>query len=231
MAGFIDIVHLYKDYGLLAVIADWNMTFKSGEKVALLGPSGSGKTTFLRLLAGLEVPSAGEIIINTNKIGFVFQEPRLIPWRSVKDNLQFVNDQDGGQNILNKLRLTGFEDYLPAQLSGGMRQRVNLARAFMINPELLILDEAFASLDLTIKLDIIADIITQWEERQFTMIMVTHDLKEALLLADRILIIGSRPARILHEFPVPLDQHERNIAQPQLLQLEAQLLRLVTAGP
>ena len=227
MAGCIEVTDLCKNYGSLKVIANWNISIDAGEKVAFLGPSGSGKTTFLRMLAGLEAPSSGIITTNTIKIGFVFQEPRLIPWRSVIDNLLFVNDQGQAENLLSKLRLSGFENYFPAQLSGGMQQRVNLARALVINPELLILDEAFTSLDLTIKLDIIADIIAQWEERQFTMITVTHDLKEALLLADKIFIIGSNPAQILHEFPVVLQQQTRNIADSQLLQLEVQLLPLM----
>ena len=227
MAGSIAVKSLYKNYGALKVISNWNMNINGGEKIALLGPSGSGKTTFLRLIAGLEPPSSGEITISTTKIGFVFQEPRLIPWRSVSDNLLFVNEHGHADAILSKLRLCGFENYFPSQLSGGMQQRVNLARAMMIDPDLLIMDEAFSSLDLNIKLDIITDIVSQCEERQLTMITVTHDLKEALLLADRIFIISNSPARILHEFPVDLQPHARNIANPQLLSLEAQLLPLM----
>ncbi|MCE1254638.1 MAG: ATP-binding cassette domain-containing protein, partial [Anaerolineae bacterium] len=120
--------NLNKSYDSLAVIQQWNLNIFKGERVIILGPSGCGKTTFLRLVAGLEKPSSGSIEHADNlKIGFVFQESRLIPWRSIKDNLKFVDEKGNGE-ILSQLGLDGFENYLPSQLSGGMKQRVNLAR-------------------------------------------------------------------------------------------------------
>ncbi|NLG32571.1 MAG: ABC transporter ATP-binding protein, partial [Syntrophomonadaceae bacterium] len=187
---------LSKAYGTITVLDQWNLTINKSERVVIMGPSGSGKTTFLRLAAGLELPTSGKIEIKHQKTGFVFQEPRLIPWRTVKQNLLFVNERGDINGILHKMRLGGFEHYYPSQLSGGMRQRVNLARALIVNPDLLILDEAFTSLDLPVKRSIIDDLLDQWNDKRFTIIMVTHDIKEALYIADRIVFITGRPARI-----------------------------------
>ncbi len=214
---------LCKAYGPLTVLDNWNLTIKKGQRLVLLGPSGAGKTTFLRIIARLEAPGSGVINSFDQKIGFVFQEPRLIPWRSVKDNLLFVNQQGDYEPILARLRLTGFEDYFPAQLSGGMRQRVNLARALISGADLLILDEAFSSLDFRVKATIIEDINQLWLENGFTIIAVTHDLKEALYLADRIIILSSRPSKIINEIKVDLG-HDRSFPSPKLLELESQLI-------
>ncbi len=218
--------NLYKAYGSLTVLDNWNLTISKGQRLVFLGPSGAGKTTFLRIISRLEEPSSGVINSFDQKIGFVFQEPRLIPWRSVKDNLLFVNQNGDYQDILARLRLTGFEDYLPSQLSGGMRQRVNLARALITRPDLLILDEAFSSLDLRIKASIMEDINQLWLENRFTIISVTHDLKEALCLADRIIILSGRPSHIINEIKVDLGQ-DRSFSSPDLLKLESQLIDIM----
>lgn len=226
MAVQVSINKLCKSFGSLAVLDNWNLDINEAQRLVLLGPSGSGKTTFLRLITGLDSPDSGEIAINTNKLAFVFQEPRLIPWRTVRDNLFFVQPEADIEGILTQLRLSGFEHYFPGQLSGGMQQRVNLARALVTEPDLLILDEAFASLDLPVKLEIMQDLSEHWQEKQFTIISVTHDLKEALCLADRILILSQRPARIAHDFRVELGQ-KRSFSDPEFLRLESELLNLL----
>lgn len=218
--------HLTKAYGSLTVLDNWNLNIRRGQRLVLLGPSGAGKTTFLRLVAGLEMPSSGCIDSFNQKIGYVFQEPRLIPWRSVKNNLLFVKQNGDFSGILDRLRLTGFEDYLPSQLSGGMRQRVNLARALITQPDLLILDEAFSSLDLRVKASIMSDIYQLWRENPFTLIAVTHDLKEALYLADRIIILSPRPAHIMHDMKIDLGP-ERSLASPDLLGMESRLIDIM----
>lgn len=217
---------LCKSYGQLQVLDNWNLEIQASQRIILLGPSGSGKTTFLKLAAGLESPSKGEIMVNSRCTGFVFQEPRLIPWRSTRDNIEFVNPAGNLDDILDTLRLKGFAEYYPAQLSGGMQQRVNLARALIVDPDLLILDEAFSSLDWQVKTAIMDDVLKQWEKQHFTIIGVTHDLKEALYLADRILLLSGRPSHILNELQVDLS-HNRDFASPQLLELEAQLMKMV----
>lgn len=226
MGASINLQGVYKNFDDLQVLEHWDLNIDPAERIVILGLSGSGKTTFLKLLAGLEAPSRGIIEVNTQNIGFVFQEPRLIPWRTIRQNLYFVNENANIQELMSSLHLQGFEDYYPAQLSGGMKQRVNLARALAVSPDLLILDEAFASLDLKVKAGIMDDVMQLWQQRRFTMVSVTHDLKEALYMADRILLISSRPARIIRHFPVNLGRN-RIFSSRELLRLEGELLRLV----
>lgn len=218
---------LYKSFHSLDVLSNWNLSIAQGQRVVLLGPSGSGKTTFLRMVAGLDSPSSGELTVCTKRIAFVFQEARLIPWRNVAQNLSFVNPDGAVQETLANLRLQGFAGYYPAQLSGGMRQRVNLARALLVKPELMLLDEAFSSLDPAVKIRIMEDLLTEWRKSPFTMLMVTHDLKEALFLADRILVLSRLPARITHDIPVPLGEN-RTLYSPKLLGMEAEILKIMT---
>ncbi|MDD2510837.1 MAG: ABC transporter ATP-binding protein [Syntrophomonas sp.] len=229
MGARLEVRSLHKSFGALSVLNNWNLTIQESERIVLLGPSGSGKTTFLRLIAGLEKPSSGEIELSSQQMGFVFQEPRLIPWRTVEDNLLFVNDKGDISGILEKLRLSGFAGYFPAQLSGGMQQRVNLARALLVEPDLLILDEAFSSLDLPVKTSIMKDINLHWQEKHFTIIAVTHDLKEALFLADRIIILSPAPSVIARELPVALGEM-RSFSSPEFLRLEGQLLDIVCSA-
>lgn len=232
MGASVSTKNLGKLFGTLQVIDNWTLDIAPGERVVILGPSGSGKTTFLRIIAGLDAPASGSVNVSSNRVGFVFQEPRLIPWRSVEQNLNFVNQGSDVNDILQRLKLNGFEDYRPAQLSGGMQQRVNLARALIVDPLLLILDEAFGSLDLPVKLAIMQDMLEQWKEKRFTLVAVTHDLKEALYMADRIIIVSNRPSRIIHQFHVKLGEENRNFSDPQLLHMESELMSMIcAAGP
>lgn len=230
MDNLIVITNLAKSFDDKKVLDNINLSICKSERAALIGPSGSGKTTLLRIISGLETPSQGTVQIHTRNIGYVFQEPRLIPWRTVEQNLLFVNPDAELEDILAKLRLKDFKNHYPHQLSGGMKQRVNLARALITNPDLLILDEPFSSLDLPIKLEIINDVLLQWQERKFTMILVTHDLKEALLLADRIIILSSSPGRIIKDLTVDLNPVNRKISDPALLSIESDILHVLSSA-
>ncbi len=217
---------LYKSFGGLQVLNDLHLELSRGERLFILGPSGCGKTTLLRIICGLEKPEGGEMRLEAMRIGYVFQEPRLIPWCSVKKNLMFVDEEGDYKGILSELGLGGFEDYLPCQLSEGMKQRVNLARALIVHPDLLLLDEPFTALDLRVKKQIIEDLERLWRERGFTMIAVSHDPKEALALADRIVILSPRPAQVSGEFEVKLGR-ERDLSAPALIRMEAKLIDLI----
>ncbi len=218
--------NLSKKFGKLSVIEKWSFDVKRGEKLTLFGPSGCGKTTFLRIVSSLEEPTFGEIQISSQKIGMVFQEPTLIPWKNVIDNLRFVRKNDEKiRNILKKMNLSSFEMYFPSSLSGGMKQRINLARALLINPELLILDEPFFSLDLATKMEIMKDIKRVHEKIGFTLLMVTHDVKEAIYISDRIILLSPRPSRILKEFPISLKDEERDFSHPSFITLEGEFIK------
>ena len=205
------------------VFRSWDVSISRGERIALLGRSGCGKTTFLRIAAGLAVPSEGEIRVRASRVGYVFQEPRLIPWLSVRRNLAFVSDRDPSA-ILAGLNLSDAADARPHELSGGMKQRVNLARALLTEPDVLLLDEAFSSLDVALKLRLFSDLEGLWRRNPFASVTVTHDPRDALLTSDRILLIGGAPARILRDIPAPLSA-ERSYGDPGVVALEAAILR------
>ncbi|AMW32148.1 NitT/TauT family transport system ATP-binding protein [Fervidobacterium changbaicum] len=212
-----------KSYGKLKVIEMISFDLKKGESIALLGPSGCGKTTLIRIIAGLIDEYEGTVDNKAQRIGYVFQEPRLIPWRTVVENLKFVSeDEERIFTILDILKLRDFANYKPSKLSGGMRQRVNLARALMIQPELLLLDEPFASLDIHLKISIISDIIDRKKDMNFAMIVVTHDVREALLLADKIYVLSDKPSKIVEEIDV--SGIPKNISNPEFYKAESEIL-------
>jgi len=189
--------------------------------VALVGPSGCGKTTFLRIIAGLEDADDGQIAIDGKPVtkpgvdrGFVFQADSLLPWRNVYRNALIgleVNGRTGAEDrsrtqaLLRLVGLAGFEGYQPRQLSGGMRQRVNLARALAVNPEVLLMDEPFASLDAIVRARVVQDVAELVQNECISALLVTHDLEEAIALSDRIYLLSQGPrAHITQEYTVPL---------------------------
>ena len=217
---------LVKSFGNFEVIHHWDLTVEEGERVVLLGPSGCGKTTFLRIIAGLEKPTGGKIVIGFERLGFVFQEPRLIPWKTVRDNLRLIEeDEEKIETILELVKLNGFENHFPFQISGGMKQRLNLARAMVVEPDFMILDEPFTSLDIKVKMEIMEDLMEIWEKRRFTMLMVTHDVKEAVYMGDRILILSKIPSKILRE--IRINFIRRDITNRNFLDMESRILRFM----
>ncbi|HUM76476.1 MAG TPA: ABC transporter ATP-binding protein [Fervidobacterium sp.] len=227
--GYVTLVKLEnvsKHFEKLNIFNDLSFEIVAGQSVALLGPSGCGKTTLIRMIADLDDDYTGKISRNYRKIGYVFQEPRLIPWKSIYDNLRFVLEDDEKINeALKIMKLDGFQDYKPAKLSGGMRQRVNLARALLDEPDLLLLDEPFTSLDLHTKLSIIEDILEGRNQRTFSMIIVTHDVREALLMAERIILLSNKPTRILEELDV--SQVPKDIMNAEFLKKESEILNTI----
>jgi NitT/TauT family transport system ATP-binding protein len=186
------------------------------EFLCVLGPSGSGKSTLLRILAGLLPPTSGDVSFNGHlypRIGFVFQQANLMPWRTVHENITLPlelentppeNARQKAQEMIELVGLEGFESSLPRDLSGGMAQRVALARALIHDPDILLLDEPFGSLDALTREKMWTELSRIWQARQKTVIMVTHSIGEALFLADRVLVLTARPGKIKLDLPVDL---------------------------
>jgi ABC-type nitrate/sulfonate/bicarbonate transport system ATPase subunit len=192
------------------------------EFVCILGPSGSGKSTLLRILAGLLAPTSGEVIYRGQRltgprreVGFVFQKANLMPWRTVVENitlpLELANRPHSqavtrAEEMVELVGLIGFEGTLPRDLSGGMAQRVAIARALAHDPDLLLLDEPFGSLDALTRERMGSELLRIWQARRKTVVMVTHSISEALFLADRVLVLSGRPGRLCLDLPVNLSR-------------------------
>ncbi len=199
----------YKD---LKVLYDISLSIKPGETVSIIGPSGCGKSTLLNTIAGTLKGAhiEGEIEVNAERIGYVFQEDTLLPWRTVTSNillpyeiLDLKPDVKRIQNLIEVAGLKGFENYYPSQLSGGMRQRVELIRDVIINPDLLLLDEPLGALDAYTRIKMQIFLYRLMEElKDTTIILVTHDVEEALVLSERIVILSNRPTRIIREIGI-----------------------------
>lgn len=223
----------------LHVLDAVDLTVEPGEFVALLGPSGCGKSTLLRLVAGLEPPASGEILQDGTPVGspdpsriVVFQDPTLYPWRRVWDNVALGLQARGllGQErhrvdgALQRVGLADFGRAFPHQLSGGMAQRVALARALVNDPQLLVLDEPLGKLDSLTRLAMQGELVQLWQRSGFSALLVTHDVEEALFLAQRVIIFSDRPARIRAELKVDLP-YPRHRGDPRLTELRHEALR------
>ncbi len=205
--------------GYLAVF-DVNLEVADGEFVCLLGPSGCGKTTLLRMAAGLDSPTEGELFLDNRKIegvnkecGFVFQEYVLFPWRTVKGNIEFGPEVKGMQkeererisnHYIELVGLKGFENHYPHELSGGMKQRVGIARAYANSPKLLLMDEPFGALDAQTRNLMQGELLRIWQEEHISALFVTHSVDEAVYLADRVVVLSARPGTVKEIFDVAL---------------------------
>ncbi|MCP4288948.1 MAG: ABC transporter ATP-binding protein [Gammaproteobacteria bacterium] len=202
------------------VLEDIHIRLQPGEFLALVGPSGCGKSTLLHIVAGLDDAFTGQITwpdesaIDRARLGYVFQNPRLLPWINVRDNISLVLDDPSRHSqqidaLLEATGLTEFSHFHPARLSVGMQRRVALARAFAVRPTLLIMDEPFVSLDDPTACQLRQLLVKVWDARRTTVIFVTHNLREATMLADRILFLSTSPARIIGESQVGIPREKR----------------------
>src|SRR5205814_10266723 len=197
-------------FGSIDVLSDIALDVAEGEFVCILGPSGCGKSTLLNIAAGFLPPVAGTVMIDGEPVTgpdprriFVFQERGVFPWLTVEGNIGFglfkVSKEEKARRIEHYVKmvgLTGFEHAYPQELSGGMKQRVEVARALAVNPDMLFLDEPFGALDSITRLTMRGELLRIWETERKTIIFVTHDIEEAVQLADRVVVMSSRPARI-----------------------------------
>jgi NitT/TauT family transport system ATP-binding protein len=208
--------------GGLRVLEDLSFEVCPREFICFLGPSGSGKTTLLRVLAGLLQPTSGKVRFIRNqhpRIGMVFQQANLMPWRTVMDNIKLPLELEGmgenkarnkAQEMIELVGLRGFEDSWPRDLSGGMAQRVGIARALIHDPDLLLLDEPFGSLDAITRERMWTELSNIWQAKQKTVIMVTHSINESLFLADRVLVLTQRPGKVKLDLKVDLPRPRKD---------------------
>ena len=229
------------DGATLPVLDNVSLAIQPGEFVALLGPSGCGKSTLLRLVAGLEKPRAGALREDEVRIKgphpsrvVVFQDPTLFPWRSVWDNVALGLEAQGilksqrsrVDAVLDLVGLSSFRNAYPHQLSGGMAQRVALARALVNDPKILVLDEPLGKLDSLTRIAMQAELVSLWQRKGFTTLLVTHDVEEALVLANRVIVLSDRPARIKADIAVQRP-YPRHRGDPYLSDLRKQILGLL----
>jgi sulfonate transport system ATP-binding protein len=219
----LQIKNLTKHYSLpqgeLAVLRGVDLTVQPGEFISIVGASGCGKSTLLRLIGGLEQASEGQILFGKTLIqkpgldrGMVFQESRLFPWFTVEENIAFgcrnhladAEKQKLVQDHIKLVGLLGFEKAYPHQLSGGMQQRTAIARALVSRPQMLLLDEPFGALDALTRIQMQQEILNIWQKEKITVILVTHDIDEAVFLGDRVLVMSNRPGTFKKTLPVPL---------------------------
>jgi sulfonate transport system ATP-binding protein len=217
------IEHVSKSFQIdgtdVEVLRDIDVTIQDGEFVSIVGASGCGKSTLLKMIVGLETTEKGQILQGDRvvkktsvDVGMVFQEARLYPWNSVEKNIEFGITSDMSkeekaelvQKQIELVGLKGFEKAFPRQLSGGMQQRASIARALVGNPKLLLLDEPFGALDAFTRINMQNEILRIWEHEKCTMVLVTHDIDEAIFLSDRIVILSERPGKIKEIIPVNL---------------------------
>jgi NitT/TauT family transport system ATP-binding protein len=229
-----------RDGKSVSVLDDLNLAIHEGEFICLVGPSGCGKSTLLNVMGGFLSPTAGSVKIdgevvqapNPRRI-LVFQDHGVFPWLTVEGNIGFglskLSDAEREQRIahyVQLVRLQGFEQSYPSDLSGGMKQRLQVARALAVNPDILFLDEPFGALDSVTRFLMRGELLRIWQTERRTIIFVTHDIDEAVQLADRVVVLSSRPAKIQDVLTIDIE-HPRNLSSPRYLELRDQLAQKI----
>jgi NitT/TauT family transport system ATP-binding protein len=216
----------------VVAVEDFDMTVAAGEFAAIIGPSGCGKSTVLRMIASLETPTRGHLTVGgespsepaaQHRLGVAFQDHALLPWSSVRNNIELPYrlagrsvDSSRVTQLIELVGLTGFEQARPKQLSGGMRQRVSIARALVLEPDVLLLDEPFGALDAVTRRRLNLELQRTWMADPVTTVLVTHDVDEAVLLADRVVVMSARPGRVRSVFDVPFARpRERDVMRTE----------------
>lgn len=216
----LEVKGLYKHFGDLVLFRDFSITFQEGTITCILGPSGCGKTTLLNIIGNILRPDRGILTGFDGKIiSYIFQDPRLLPWKTVKGNIEFVLDKNMSaeqrqkltEHFIRLVELEEFATYYPSELSGGMRQRVAIARAFVYPSDIILMDEPLKGLDIKLKLSLIQTFSRIWEDNRRTVIFVTHDVDEALLLSNEIVVFSRAPVQILMRQKIDIDIDGRSI--------------------
>lgn len=224
----------------LQAVETTNAEINDGEFISIVGPSGCGKSTLIRMIAGLESPSKGKIKLNDKSIekpsldiGMIFQESRLFPWLTIEKNIEFgISDKTKTKEerkqlvnqMINLVGLIGFNKALPQQLSGGMQQRASIARGLINKPKILLLDEPFGALDAFTRMNMQQELLKIWKQEKETMILVTHDIDEAIFLSTKIFIMSERPGTIKEVINVNLDG-QKDRSSPEFIQIRSRILK------
>lgn len=228
--------HITMHFGTVHVLEDIDLSVAAGEFVCILGPSGCGKSTLLNIAGGFVPPSAGSVSIDGEKVTepdprriFVFQERGVFPWLTVEENIGFglFREKEDEKNTriahyVQLVGLRGFEKTYPRELSGGMKQRLEVARALAVNPDVLYLDEPFGALDSITRLQMRRELLRIWQAERKTILFVTHDIEESVQLADRVVVLSARPGRVRRIVDVNI-AHPRDLSDPRYLQLRDEI--------
>jgi NitT/TauT family transport system ATP-binding protein len=219
--------------GVFAALSEVTLSIAPGEFVCILGPSGCGKSTLLNVIAGFETPTSGVVTVGGQPVHgpspdriFVFQESAVFPWMTARQNVAFASKKQDPLPFLEMVGLKGFEDAWPHQLSGGMRQRLEIARALAADPRMLFMDEPFSALDYFTKLRLRRDLLRIWREKAMTILFVTHDVEEAVQLADRVVVMATSPGRVQEIVDVKLPR-PRDLDAPEYLATRDHLLEVL----
>lgn len=206
------------------ILSNVTMNVAQGERLVILGPSGCGKSTLLKIISGLNKDFSGSVKVETDHPSYVFQEDRLLPWLSAKENVLLVNNDADVESIFNELGLSGNDDKKPDELSGGMRQRLQIARALAFSSSLMLMDEPFTSLDYMLKWKLIHHLNAVVTDHDLTLMYVTHDIDEALMIATRILLMGHHPNNLRGEYVIDVPHEQRNLELSSLGELRQRII-------
>jgi NitT/TauT family transport system ATP-binding protein len=229
----LEIKSLYKAYDGNPVFSDFSIVFPEGTITCILGPSGCGKTTLLNIIGNILKPDSGTVTgFNGKAVSYIFQDPRLLPWKTVEENIRFVVSKELPEEerrrktnqFISLVDLDDFAGYYPSKLSGGMRQRVSIARAFAFPSDIILMDEPLKGLDIKLKLNLIRTFSLIWQADKRTVIFVTHDVDEALLLGNEIVVLSNAPARIVTSEKVEAPVTERSPDTDNLKAIKKRLL-------
>lgn len=231
----IEINNIKKIYSDLEVFRDFSLSLPERKISCILGPSGCGKTTLLNMIGGITTQDKGTIdFSNQQIISYIFQEPRLLPWKTVRENIEFVvkdlYDKDPLKNIDQYIKMVGldaFKDYYPSALSGGMKQRVSIARAFIYPSDIILMDEPLKTLDPRLKLNLMKIFLRIWQYDKRTVVFVTHDVDEALILGEKIFIFSNPPVKLKENITNTLSHEEKTPENANFFNFKNQILNLL----
>ena len=238
----VEVRNLTKRFGDLTVLDGINFNIKEGELLAIVGPTGCGKTTFLNTLSKLMPTTEGNIYINgeeadpkKHNLAYVFQEPTCLPWRTVRENVAYGMEVKGvgkeerearATKIMDLVGLTSCADLCPNQVSASMMQRIAVSRAFAVNPDLLLMDEPYGQLDVKLRFYLEDELVNIWRKLNSTVLFVTHNIEEAVYVAERILVLTNKPTKIKAEIPVDLPR-PRDLLNPKFIELRKEVTELI----